>query len=376
MAEKGIQVLVVGAGSIGSVYGYHLFKGGAKVHYYVREHHKQNLTNYPLRMHQLTSSVRWNNKSVTEKFSDFNVITDKDIASGNAPNLPEHLDYVVIAIPPNRLDEGDWLKTLVTFLNNKYSKNIYYTSPAPDLSGMQRYMDLGIDKSHLISGQIGCDSFYVPIPNQKFEARPLDIAKKDDEEENPNGVIVYCQSGKETFGELTKEAKEATDNLVSILNNGGLKAQNIGKDTEYGISFPIMLPVFMSYTIYGWNFFEVAKHFRIMTLATGSLREISKIIRKNTNDQCSFSIKAMSYLPTLRITSFIFFPVFSFAHFFATRMSSYDVESLGKANYNGKLRDQTNFLINYLRKDAEKHSIKMPNFDKLVEKYRNSQKDN
>lgn len=156
----------------------------------------------------------------------------------------------------------------------------------------------------------------------------------------------------------------------------GLKAQNIGKDTEYGISFPIMLPVFMSYTIYGWNFFEVAKHFRIMTLATGSLREISKIIRKNTNDQCSFSIKAMSYLPTLRITSFIFFPVFSFAHFFATRMSSYDVESLGKANYNGKLRDQTNFLINYLRKDAEKHSIKMPNFDKLVEKYRNSQKDN
>jgi len=178
-------------------------------------------------MHQLTSSVRWNNKSVTEKFSDFNVITDKDIASGNAPNLPEHLDYVVIAIPPNRLDEGDWLKTLVTFLNNKYSKNIYYTSPAPDLSGMQRYMDLGIDKSHLISGQIGCDSFYVPIPNQKFEARPLDIAKKDDEEENPNGVIVYCQSGKETFGELTKEAKEATDNLVSILNNGGKTSHNI-----------------------------------------------------------------------------------------------------------------------------------------------------
>ncbi|ORX49725.1 hypothetical protein BCR36DRAFT_412691 [Piromyces finnis] len=353
MIEKDIQVLVVGAGSIGRVYGYHLFKGGAKVHFYIREHSKQNLTKYPLRIHRLTSAFRFLNKSTTEKFSDYTITTDTDVASGNTPNLPEQLDYVVFAVPCNRLGEGDWLKTLVTFLNNKYSKEIYYTSPAPILSGMQYFMDLGVDKSQLISGQIGCDSFSAPIPNQKFEARPIEVAIKDNEENNPNEVTVYCQSSQETFG---------------------LKAKNIGEDTKYGIRFPLMLPIFMSYTIYGWNFFKVAKNFRIMTLATGSLREIARVIRKKTNDQCGFPIKAISYLPTLRITSFVFFPMFSFAHFFATHINSYDIESLGKANYNGKLGDQTNFLINYLHNDAEKHSIKMPYFDKLVEKYKIAQK--
>jgi len=327
-------------------------------------------------MHQLTSSVRWSNKSITEKYSDFNVITDNDVVNGNTSNLPDHLDYVVFTVPPHRFDEGEWLKTLITFLNNKYSKNVYYVSPVPVISGMEHLVEFGIDKNQLISGQIGCDSFLAPVPDQKFEARPKEVAEKDDEEDNPNGVIVYIQSGEETFGELNKEAKEATDKLVSLLNNGGLKAKNIGKDTEYGIRFPMMLPVFMSYTIYNWNFYEVAKHFSIMSLVTGSIREIAQIIRKRTNDQCSFSIKALSYLPTLRITSILFFPVFSFMHLFATRVSSFDVESIGKNNYNGKLRDQTNFLINYLRNDAEKNSVKMPNFDKLVEKYKTAMKYN
>jgi len=371
MAEKiKSEVLIVGAGNIGRVYGYHLFKGGAKVHYYIREHNKQNFINYPLRMHQLTSSVRWFNHSRTEKFSDYSVVTDTEIANGSDSNLPEKLDYVIFTVPAHRLGEGEWFKNLVTILNNKYKKNIYYSSPAPDITNMKRFMDMGIDKSQLISGQIGCDCYFAPLKNQRFEARGIENAKKDDEEDNPNPVVVYCQSGKETFGELSKETKEATDNLVSILNNGGLNAQNINKDTEYGMRFPMMLPVFMSYTIYDWNFFEVAKHFRIMTLATGSLREIAKIIRKKTNDQCGFSVKAMSYLPTLRLSSVFFFPVFSFLHLFATRVSSMDIEAMGNENYNGKSKDQTDFLIDYLQKDGIKYNVNMSNFNKLVEKYR------
>jgi len=376
MTEKSIQeVLIVGAGSIGRVYGYHLFKGGAKVHFYVREHHKENLTKFPLRMHQLTSSVRWLNKSHTEKFSDYSIITDTDITNCGESCLPQQLNYVIFTVPVHS-SNGDWFKNLVTLLNDKYKENIYYCSPAPDVTGMQRFIDLGIDKSQLISGQIGCDSYYAPIENQKFEARGEEIAKQDDEENNPNKVIVYCQSGMETFGELSKEGKEATDKLVSLLNNGGLKAQNIGKDTEYGTRFPVMLPMFMAFTIHHWNYFEVAKHFGIMTSVTSSFREIATIIRKKTNDKCSFSIKAMSYIPTIRLSTIVFFPVFSFVHFFATRVSSYDVESLGNANFNGKLRTQTDFLIDYLNKDAEKYSVKMPYFNKLVEKYRDAQNKN
>jgi len=373
MAETKPEVLIVGAGSIGRVYGYHLSKGGANVHYYVREHNKKNLSNYPLRIHQLTSSFRRFNKSHTEKFSNYTVTTDSEVASGNTPNLPKNIDYAIFTIPPHQ-SQGEWFNNLVKFLNNKYKKNIYYSSPAPDITGMQRFIDEGIDKTQLISGQIASDCYMAPLANQKFEARGEENAKKDDEEDNPNKVVVYCQSGKECFGGLSDEANEATDKLVNILNQGGLNAENIGRDTEYGLRFPIMLPLFMSYTIYNWNFYELGKHFNIMTLVTGSFREISTIIKKKTNNTCSFSIKAMSYIPTLRLSTICFAPFFFFLHFFAIHLSSIDVESLGYTNYNGKLRDQTDFLINFVCDDAKKYKVEMTNFNKLIEKYKASQK--
>lgn len=87
---------------------------------------------------------------------------------------------------------------------------------------MQRFIDEGIDKTQLISGQIASDCYMAPLANQKFEARGEENAKKDDEEDNPNKVVVYCQSGKECFGGLSDEANEATDKLVNVLNQGGI----------------------------------------------------------------------------------------------------------------------------------------------------------
>jgi len=376
LEEKKAEILIVGAGSIGRVYGYHLWKGGANIHYYVRDHNKQNLTNYPLRMHKLSSSVRWFNKSETKKFSDYNVITDNEIKNNNVTNLPSKLDYVIFTIPPHFVNKGEWFKTLVSYLNNKYQKKVYYSSPAPDITGMKQFIDVGIDKNHLISGQIACDCYYAPIDNQSFEARGIEMAKKDDEENNPNKVIVYYQSGQELFGELTSEAKDATDKLAIILNQGGLNAKSIGRDTEYGLRFPIMTSMFMSYTIYNWNFAEVAKHFPIMSLVTGSFREIATVVKKKTNNQCGFPIKAMSYIPTARLTSFLFCPFFYMLHLYAKYISSFDIEALGNSNYNGKLREQTSYIINNIYDDAKKNNIKLSNFNKLVEKFELSQKTN
>jgi len=372
--EKKAEILIVGAGSIGRVYGYHFWKGGANVHFYIREHNKENLTKYPLRMHKLSSSVRWFNKSETKKFSEYNVITDNEIKNNNATNLPSQLDYVIFTLPAHRINEGEWLQFLVSFLNNKYQKKVYFSSPAPVISGMQRFIDIGIDKNKIISGQIGCDCYYAPIDNQSFEARDIEIAKKDDEENNPNKVIVYYQSGQELFGGLTSEAKEATNKLAIILNQGGLNAKSIDRDTEYGIRFPIMTPMFMSYTIYNWNFAEVAKHFPIMSLVTGSFREIATVVKKKNNNQCGFPIKAMSYMPIACLTSFLFCPFFYTLHLYAKYVSSFDVEALGNSNYNGKLREQTNYIINYICNEATKNNVKLSNFNKLVEKYKLSQK--
>jgi len=86
---------------------------------------------------------------------------------------------------------------------------------------MQRFIDMGIDKTQIIAGQTNTCSYFAPLANQRFEPRGEEIAKKDSEEDNPNKVIVYCTTFPETYGELTKEAKDATDKFVDLLKKGG-----------------------------------------------------------------------------------------------------------------------------------------------------------
>jgi len=367
--ERQPEILVVGAGNIGRVYGYHLFKAGAKIHFYVREHNRQNLTNYPLRMHRLTSVFRFLNKSKTEKFSDYTVTTDTDIASGNAPNLPENLDYVVFAVPCHHLSEGDWLKTLINFLNNKYQKNIYYTSPIPDETSMQRIIDMGVDKTQIISGQTNTCSYFAPLETQKFEPRGEAAAKKDAEEDNPNKVIVYCSTLKETFGQFTDEAKEATDKLVGLLNKGGLSAVNINKDTQYEIMSTLVVPFIAISSMYDWNFYNLGRDISTVSLLLSAMSEIAQIIIKKTDNKVSSVIKVFSYIPTLPFASILIF-----MHFFSLYVASFDFEAFCKAHFTVKLGDQTDFFASVIRKDAEKYTVDITHFNEIMDKYHSSLK--
>jgi len=366
--EKQPEILIVGAGNIGRVYGFHLFKAGAKIHYYVREHNRQNLTNYPLRMHRLTSVFRFLNKSKTEKFSDYTITTDTDVANGNAPNLPEKLDYVVFAVPCHHLGEGDWLKTLINFLNNKYQKNVYYTSPIPDETGMQRIIDMGIDKTQIITGQTDVVSYFAPLERQRFEPRGMETAKKDAEEENPNKVIVYCPFT-EVYGQLTEEAKDAANTFVGLLNKGGLNTVNINKDTQYGITCIMAAPFLAVCAMYEWNFYKIGRDVDIMTLLTASLCETAQTVMKKTNNKCSFLIKMIPFIPTLFLASCLIF-----AHFLSLYICSFDIEAFCHAHFKVKLGDQTEYFASVVREDAEKYNVDLTHFNKVMDKYHSTVK--
>jgi len=365
--ERQPEILVVGAGNIGRVYGYHLFKAGAKIHFYVREHNRQNLTNYPLRMHRLTSVFRFLNKSKTEKFSDYTITTDTDIANGNAPNLPEQLDYVVFAVPCHHLGEGDWLKTLIDFLNNKYQKNVYYTSPIPDETGMQRIIDMGVDKTQVFTGQTMTCSYFAPLETQKFEPRGDETAKKDAEEDNPNKVIVYCTTSPEVCGELTEEAKDATNKFVALLNKGEINAVNVDKDTQYGITCAMAAPFLATCSIYDWNFFNIGRDMNTMTLLSAALCEASQTVMKKTDNKCGFIVKIIPFIPSLLLASF-----FIFAHFLSLYICSFDIEAFCNAHFKVKLGDQTDYFASIVRNDAEKYNIDISHFNKVMDKYHSS----
>jgi len=365
--ERQPEVLIIGAGNIGRVYGYHLSNAGCKIHYYVREHNKQNLTNYPLRIHRLSSIIRILNKSTTVKFSDYTITTDVDIANGNAPNLPEHLDYVIFTVPCHLINEGEWFKTLINFLNNKYQKNIYYTSPIPDETSMQRIIDMGVDKTQIISGQTNTCSYFAPLETQKFEPRGEAAAKKDAEEDNPNKVIVYCTTSPEVYGELTEEAKDATNKFVGLLNKGELYTVNIDKDTQYGITCAMAAPLLAVCAVYDWNFFNLGKDINTVTLLSAALCETSQTVMKKTDNKCSFIVKAIPFIPTL---------LFSFclicAHFISLYICSFDIEAFCNAHFKVKLGDQTDYFASIVRKDAEKYNVDITHLNKVMDKYHSS----
>ncbi|ORX49724.1 hypothetical protein BCR36DRAFT_412690 [Piromyces finnis] len=367
--ERQPEILVVGAGNIGRVYGYHLFKAGAKIHFYIREHNKQNLTKYPLRIHRLTSAFRFLNKSTTEKFSDYTITTDTDVASGNTPNLPEQLDYVVFAVPCNRLGEGDWLKTLISYLNNKYQKNVYYTSPIPDETSMQRIIDMGVDKSQIISGQTNICSYFAPLENQKFEPRGEECAKKDKEEDNLNKVIVYCTTIPEVYGKLTEEAKEATNAFINLLNKGGINAVNIDKDTQYGIICVMAAPFLAVCSMYNWDLFNLGRDINTVTLLTTALCETSQTVMKKTDNKCSFLVKAIPFVPSLLFSSILIF-----VHFISLYICSFDIEAFCHAHFKVKLGEQTDYFASVVRSDAEKYNVDITHFNKIMDNYHSFEK--
>ena len=100
-----MRVLLVGAGAVGQVYGWHFSKGGADVAFLVRSRHRETLLAglplYPHPHQKHREPIVW---------SDFDVVTTDDEAAAWNP------DVVVLCTPSNALREP-WLPALVQTLS-------------------------------------------------------------------------------------------------------------------------------------------------------------------------------------------------------------------------------------------------------------------
>ena len=143
-----MRVLVVGAGAVGQVYGYHLQKGGADVTFYVRAKYvadiKDGLTLYPL------------NTKTTVQMKGFDTISE------TAQVAAVKWDYVIITTSSTAL----YTPWLAEFLGATGESTIVTLQP-----GMNDRAELlkFLPPARLMDGFITLVSYHAPLPGENRE---------------------------------------------------------------------------------------------------------------------------------------------------------------------------------------------------------------
>ncbi len=143
-----MDVLLIGAGAVGQVYGRHLALGGARVSVFVKESHaaeaRAGFTMYPLRRRTRRDPVR---------FVPDAVLTTAREAQGRS------WDQVWLCVPTPAL-EGAWLEDLLGGIDGATVVVLQ-----PDVGAAERIASV-VGEDRIVSGVIAMMSYQAPLPGE------------------------------------------------------------------------------------------------------------------------------------------------------------------------------------------------------------------
>jgi 2-dehydropantoate 2-reductase len=239
------KVLIVGAGAVGAVYGYHLTKGGAKVTYFIKEKYRAELADgmvlYPLKGPE---------KGQTVRFSDYDLVTAADDLSGRG------FDEMWICVSSPALMTG-WVDDLLPQLGD--ATIMYMQAGLKD----RHYMEARVPPERLCAGVIQMISWQAPLETEDYD---------------PPGIAYWWPRGKNPFS----GPKDRIGPIVDRLNRGGWGSKIVA-DAQAQTMFMsvIMMPYMAGLEISDWRFAEFGK--RGAALASQAAREARKIIQPGGN---------------------------------------------------------------------------------------------
>jgi len=107
-----MKVLVVGAGSVGQTYGYHLHRGGASVTFFVKAQYVGDLQAHPLTLHRLYLggwAASWLDRSPRNEFTEYDVVaSEEEVRAGK-------YEYVIFTPTHDALVKDDFAKKIVAW---------------------------------------------------------------------------------------------------------------------------------------------------------------------------------------------------------------------------------------------------------------------
>jgi ketopantoate reductase len=237
-----MNVLVVGAGAVGQVYGRHARLGGADVTFFVRDKYRDEVARgfelYPLNRKRGTAV----------RFDDFAVVTRADEVAAR------HFDQVYFAVSSPAL-QGPWLAELVAAIGDATILTLQ-----PGEGDRDRFIAAGANAERVVSGMITLISYSAPLPGETRFPRP--------------GMAYW-------FPPLApcpiSGARERVDAVIALLRKGGLPVRRHNDARRLAV-FPtaVMMSYLVALECAGWSFQELV-HTRLALGARASREALAVV---------------------------------------------------------------------------------------------------
>ncbi len=309
-----MHVLIVGAGAVGQVYGFHLHRGGAKVTFFVKPKYaeavRKGLWLYPLNGRR--NPVHW---------VDYDVVTTVDEV--RARNVDEI--WLCVASPAIA---GGWVEELA-----QAATDAYIVSLQPGIEDKQALASR-IDGRRLITGLITLISWQAPLPGEKRD---------------PPGVSYW-------FPPLAPNPfsgpQAAVDAIVSCLKRGGCPAKARQDVTVLSAAGEALLqPLVAALENAGWSFAALARG-PYLQLAVQAARETFAVAEAFHQRKIGFA-RFLARASVLRMVMWV-----------APRLMPFDIERY-LAYHFSKVGNQTRMLLGSYIRQAQTRALPHAALDEL-----------
>ncbi len=315
-----MNVLIVGAGAVGQVYGYHLAKGGADVSFYIKEQHAAELDKgfdlYQLSMFGKMLSGRTKH----HHFEQFSYISDPTSLRQRS------YDYVINTVSSTALRSGWW----EAFIDASGDAHIVSLQPALDDA---EFILKTLPKERFIKGLIQFFSYQSPLPGNT----------------EPKGVHYMLPP----VAGLFEGEGESASYLIQALKSGGFNAQHRENLNFYSFSLSsITIPLTAALEISDWRISRLVEHENLQ-LGLDASREANLAIALTLGAKpvSSRLIKEWLVRLLLRIAPFV---------------SPFNVEAYMKFHFS-KVGDQTRLMLEQFIAHAKDHELPHAANSKLLE---------
>lgn len=235
-----MNILLIGAGAVGQVYGHHFELGGASVAFFVREKYAAETR----RGFDLYNLNRRGARKAPAHFDRFCVLTDM------AEVVERDWDIVVLCLSSTALRNGTWLAELGAGIGDATLVNL--------TPGIEDYRLIAehVPEAQIVSGLIGLMSYPGPLPGAELP--------------KPGMVYWVPPFTKMTFSGPT----ERTRATVDALSAGGMPSAVV-EDTTLQMAFggPVLQFFMVALELAHWNFHELRAKRPLLALSHRATRE-------------------------------------------------------------------------------------------------------
>lgn len=314
-----MRVLIVGAGSIGQLYGYFLQRGGAAVHVFVRPKYKEDA--------QRGFHLYERKKGLTDPvlFKPDQVLTEVD----ELQDQPYRA--VILAIPSDGLRQ-DWFDDFTKALGHT---TLVSLSPALE---DQLFLENFSPKEQIINGLITAISYPAPMEGEEAE----------------KGGTAYW------FPPLTPAFFDGEDErltpLLGALNRGGMTARKLkGLTDKAAFATALLMPAVATLETVGWSFKALRKSRERRRLLVAAAKETLAITETLTGKKRPLPMRLLSPAPL------------AMGLLFAPIATPFDLERYVQTHFT-KVGPQTRlYLADYIRERTQNGDLKSPALEQLLQ---------